>query len=86
MVVSLAAVLATGGAAALVPLGIALATAAKLGTVAAVAAALLGLAYFALACHFWRSRDDRRARLLLRASLLYLPAILVGLLLAQWCC
>jgi protoheme IX farnesyltransferase len=41
-----------------------------------VPAALLGLVYLWAACGFARRRDDASARFLLRASLVYLPALL----------
>lgn len=49
-----------------------------------VAAAGLGLGQLALAAAFWRTTDDLRARLLLRASLVYLPTLLVMLMLVPW--
>jgi heme O synthase-like polyprenyltransferase len=49
-----------------------------------VAAAVLGLGQLALAAAFWHSPGDTRARLLLRASLAYLPTLLVMLMLAPW--
>jgi protoheme IX farnesyltransferase len=56
-----------------------------LGSVLFIAAAgLLGLGQLALAIAFWRHRDDFRARLLLRASLVYLPTILLLLVLVPW--
>ncbi len=42
-----------------------------------VAAGLLGLAYFVFSCLFCLRRDDSSARWLLRASLVYLPSLLV---------
>ena len=44
-------------------------------------ACLLGLLYLVEAARFWLEASDRRARRLLRASFLYLPAILILLLL-----
>ncbi len=49
-----------------------------------VAAAILGLGQLALAAAFWHSPGDTRARLLLRASLVYLPTLLAMLMLAPW--
>jgi protoheme IX farnesyltransferase len=48
------------------------------------AAALLGAGQVALALLFWQRPTDLRARLLLRASLVYLPTLLVMLMLAPW--
>jgi protoheme IX farnesyltransferase len=48
------------------------------------AASLIGLGQLALAWAFWRQPDDFRARLLLRASLVYLPTILLLLVLVPW--
>lgn len=47
-------------------------------------AAALGVGQLALAGLFWQRATDRRARLLLRASLVYLPTLLVALMLAAW--
>jgi protoheme IX farnesyltransferase len=47
-------------------------------------AAVLGLGQLALAAAFWHSANDTRARLLLRASLMYLPTLLAMLMLAPW--
>jgi protoheme IX farnesyltransferase len=49
-----------------------------------VAAAALGLGQLALAFAFWQQASDMRARLLLRASLVYLPTLLAMLMLAPW--
>jgi protoheme IX farnesyltransferase len=49
-----------------------------------VAAAILGLGQLALAAAFWHSPGDPRARLLLKASLVYLPTLLAMLMLAPW--
>jgi protoheme IX farnesyltransferase len=49
-----------------------------------VAAMLLGLGQLALAAAFWQTASDVRARLLLRASLVYLPTLLAMLMLAPW--
>jgi heme o synthase len=45
---------------------------------------LLGIAQLLLAALFWHNRTDTRARLLLKASLAYLPTLLVTLMLAPW--
>ena len=47
-------------------------------------AALLGLGQLALAALFWRQRTELRARLLLRASLVYLPTLLLMLMLTPF--
>jgi protoheme IX farnesyltransferase len=47
-------------------------------------AALLGLGQLTLAALFWRQRTELRARLLLRASLVYLPTLLVMLMLTPY--
>jgi heme o synthase len=48
------------------------------------AAVLLGVFQLALAVLFWRQATDDRARLLLKASLVYLPTLLVTLMFAPW--
>jgi protoheme IX farnesyltransferase len=56
-----------------------------LGSVLYLAGAvLLGAGQLGLAALFLRQADDWRARLLLRASLVYLPTVLVMLMLAPW--
>jgi protoheme IX farnesyltransferase len=47
-------------------------------------ACLLGAGQLALAAFFWKQTTDASARLLLRASLVYLPTVLVMLILAPW--
>jgi protoheme IX farnesyltransferase len=47
-------------------------------------AALLGAGQLIFAALFWQRATDWRARLLLRASLVYLPTLLVMLMLAPW--
>jgi len=47
-------------------------------------ASLLGAAQLVLAAMFWQQATDLRARLLLRASLVYLPTILITLILTPW--
>jgi protoheme IX farnesyltransferase len=79
----LAGRLAAGAAAALIPTGILLCQAARLSTPATAGAIIAGIAYLAVTVTFWRSPDDRRARLLLRASLVYLLVVLLGLPLAR---
>jgi protoheme IX farnesyltransferase len=49
-----------------------------------LAAAGLGFGQLALAAAFWQQATDERARLLLRASLVYLPTLLAMLMLAPW--
>jgi heme O synthase-like polyprenyltransferase len=49
-----------------------------------VAATLLGLGQLLLAVAFWQRATELRARLLLRASLVYLPTLLAMLMLAPW--
>jgi protoheme IX farnesyltransferase len=45
---------------------------------------LLGAAQLALAAYFWKQATEVSARLLLRASLVYLPTVLVMLILTPW--
>jgi protoheme IX farnesyltransferase len=54
------------------------------GVLFAVLAMGLGAAQFVFAVLFWRSANTLSARLLLRASLVYLPTLLVALMLAAW--
>jgi protoheme IX farnesyltransferase len=54
------------------------------GLLYASTALVLGLGQLAFALAFRARRDDRAARHLLRASLVYLPALLLGLLLVPW--
>jgi heme o synthase len=49
-----------------------------------VLASLIGLGQLALAAAFWHDSTDTRARLLLRASLVYLPTLLAMLMLVPW--
>jgi len=49
-----------------------------------VGAGLLGAGQLVLAALFWQRATDMRARLLLRASLVYLPTLLVMLMLTPW--
>jgi protoheme IX farnesyltransferase len=56
-----------------------------LGSVLYVAGAvLLGAGQIAFAALFWRQATELRAKLLLKASLVYLPTLLVTLMLAPW--
>jgi protoheme IX farnesyltransferase len=56
-----------------------------MGSVLYVAlAGLLGFGQLVIAAWFWRQPNDLRARVLLRASLVYLPTVLVTLMLAPW--
>jgi protoheme IX farnesyltransferase len=50
----------------------------------AIGAVLLGVGQLVLALLFWRRPGDRAARSLLKASLVYLPTLLVMLMLAPW--
>jgi heme o synthase len=54
------------------------------GVLFTIGAILLGAAQFAFAAAFWRQANETTARLLLRASLVYLPTLLVTLMLAPW--
>ena len=54
------------------------------GLLFAILAIALGAAQFGFAVLFWRQATDLRARLLLRASLVYLPTVLITLMLAPW--
>jgi heme o synthase len=77
---------AAGAALAILPVSIVPVLAAPgLGSVLyVIGAVLLGLGQLSLAVLFWRRASDARARLLLRASLVYLPTLLVMLMLAPW--
>ncbi len=66
---------------ALLPAGLLPTTIGLAGPFYFVGALLVGLYYLIAAVAFWRDVDDARARRLLRASFLYLPAILALLLL-----
>jgi heme o synthase len=65
----------------LVPVGLLPATVGLAGPVYFAGALALGLLYVGEATRFWLDASDLRARRLLRASFLYLPAILILLLL-----
>ena len=47
-------------------------------------AGVLGFGQLLIAAWFWRQPGDWSARMLLRASLVYLPTVLVTLMLAPW--
>lgn len=72
----------TLGGLALLPVSLLPALWGPAGTGYATAAMVLGTAYLALAVNFQRHPTDRSARRLLRASVLYLPAVFIDLLLA----
>lgn len=66
---------------ALLPAGLLPATVGMAGPIYFGGAACLGLMYLIAATRFWLDVGDARARLMLRASFVYLPAILVLLVL-----
>lgn len=66
---------------ALIPVGLLPAVLGLAGSIYFAGAMLLGFFYVVAAARFWVEASDRRARRLLRASFLYLPAILLLLLL-----
>jgi protoheme IX farnesyltransferase len=70
------------GALVLLPVSVLPAVGRLAGTGYFVVALLLGLAQLAAAVQFARHLDERSARMLLRASLIYLPCVLVFLLLS----
>jgi protoheme IX farnesyltransferase len=72
---------AAGYALALVPAGLLPAAIGMAGPYYFAGALALGVFYLARAVRFWADVDDANARRLLRASFIYLPAILVLLLL-----
>jgi protoheme IX farnesyltransferase len=49
-----------------------------------VLAASLGFCYLLIAAMFWHQPSDATARFLLKASLVYLPTVLITLMLAPW--
>jgi protoheme IX farnesyltransferase len=53
------------------------------GPVSAIVGCTCSLLYLAASIHFRRQRDDRSARLLLRVSLVYLPALFLALVLGS---
>ncbi len=75
--------LAVTGALALLPVSVLPAVVRLAGTGYFFAALLLGLAQLAAAAWFARRLDEHSARLLLRASLVYLPSVLILLLLSS---
>jgi protoheme IX farnesyltransferase len=54
------------------------------GLLYAASAAVLGIAMLVFSFHFWQRPSDERARSLLKASLVYLPTLLIMLMLAPW--
>ena len=77
-----AAVVAVFGAVVLLPVSLIPWLAGMAGGYYSIAALLLGHGYMACSFAFLRRRNDATARWLLRASLVYLPALFVALLLA----
>lgn len=73
----------TLGALALVPVSVLPAFSGRAGVGYALAAMAFGAGYLSLAVAFQRNPSDFSARRLLRASVLYLPAVLAALLLAS---
>jgi protoheme IX farnesyltransferase len=71
---------AAGHALALIPAGLLPAVLGLAGTVYFAGALMLGLGYLYYAVRFWSDVSDLSARRLLRASFVYLPAILILLL------
>jgi protoheme IX farnesyltransferase len=78
----LAGRMALGGAAALLPISLLPCLDGRAAWGYAATALSLGLAYFGCAAAFYRRRRDVRARILLWASLVYLPAICAALVAA----
>jgi protoheme IX farnesyltransferase len=72
---------AAGYALALIPAGLLPAVVGLAGPVYFAGALALGMVYFSCALRFWSTVSESSARRLLRASFLYLPAVLVLLLL-----
>ena len=66
---------------ALIPAGLLPAVVGLAGAVYFAGALALSVGYFAFAVRFWSEVSDQSARRLLRASFVYLPAILMLLLL-----
>jgi len=66
---------------ALVPVGLLPAIVGMAGPLYFVGALILGLAYLESSVRFWSNVNDATARRLLRASIVYLPAILLLLVL-----
>ncbi len=67
----------------LIPVSLVLGLAGKPGPLYLAGAAVLGLGFLYRALQFTRARTDARARRVLRASLIYLPALLALLLLEE---
>jgi protoheme IX farnesyltransferase len=76
-----AALLSLTGAAALLPVSLLPSLVRPAGLGYPLAALILGLGYLAAAVAFLVRRDDRSARTVLRASIVYLPLVLLALLL-----
>ena len=70
--------------AALIPVSMSLAATGAAGAIYAAGALVIGLLYLAAGTSFARRRDQDSARRLLRASVLYLPALLVIVLTDRW--
>ena len=70
--------------AALIPVSMSLTATGAAGAIYAAGALLIGLLYLAAGASFARRRDQDSARRLLRASVLYLPALLVIVLTDRW--
>ena len=73
-------ILATTGAAILLPVSILPVVLQHASAWFGVVATVCGLVYLLLAVRFWRARTDLRARQMLWASFLYLPVVLTALL------
>ena len=71
-------------AAALIPVSMALTATGTTGAAYAAGALVIGLLYLAAGVSFARRRDQDSARRLLRASVLYLPALLVIVFADRW--
>ncbi len=76
-----AAILSLMGAVALLPVSLVPSLVRPAGLGYPLAALILGLGYLASAVGFFARRDDRSARIVLRASVVYLPLVLLALLL-----
>jgi protoheme IX farnesyltransferase len=76
-----AGLLSLMGAVVLLPVSLVPALVRPAGVGYPLAALILGLGYLASAVGFLARRDDRSARTVLRASILYLPLVLLALLL-----
>ncbi|MHB8971107.1 MAG: heme o synthase [Pirellulaceae bacterium] len=78
----LAGMLASAGAAVLLPISLVPVVQHQVLAWFGAVALVCGLAYLFLAVRFWRERSDDRARRLLWASFFYLPVVLTALLLS----